>query len=103
MINPPDELLEDLQSALPPEQPVTSPASDRNQDNGHHDHLENFYDHMSHAGPERASMGSNSMVRVGWDAGPERASMGSNSTVRVGWDAGPERASIGSNIRGCIL
>lgn len=76
MINPPDELLADLQSALPPEQQVTSPPEDAPAGssamghsnggppfNGHtsppHDHL---YDHTEHPGlntqAERASIAS---------------------------------------------
>ena len=80
MINPPDELLADLQSALPPEQQAPSPlpsaggtappvsseprASNGGPPvNGHvsppHDHL---YDRTEHAGmnvpPERASIAS---------------------------------------------
>ena len=78
MINPPDDLLADLQSALPPEQQAQSPlpaaamssgpSHSSNSGppmpvNGHtsppHDHL---YDHTEHPGvsvqPERASVAS---------------------------------------------
>lgn len=58
MINPPDELLADLQSALPPEQQVTNPppSSAGSQANGHAYMDDHFYDHTSHAPPERASV-----------------------------------------------
>lgn len=76
MINPPDDLLADLQSALPPEQQTQSPlptvaagsgstsySNGAPSVNGHtsppHDHL---YDHTEHPGmsvpPERASVAS---------------------------------------------
>lgn len=75
MINPPDDLLEDLQAALPPEQPVlvprptstTSGGSGKNQDRNKsmsplHDHLDqlSFSDE-----PARASASSN----VSWWCG----------------------------------
>ena len=77
MINPPDDLLADLQSALPPEQQTQSPlpsangaalsaSSELSHSNGGppvngHDHL---YDRTEHSGmnvhvpPERASVAS---------------------------------------------
>ena len=67
MIEPPDDLLEDLQSALPPEQPVTAPrppsassgSSARQEVNGAvsplHDHLSDL--HLSDE-PARASISS---------------------------------------------
>ena len=79
MINPPDELLADLQSALPPEQQVPTPtppsSSSGYQVNGH-DHLDDhFYDRTSHSRegaydrmsspPDRTSAGSSSTVRFG--------------------------------------
>ena len=79
MINPPDDLLADLQSALPPEQQVptpTPPSSAGRQANGHahlddhlYDHAEGFqeperYDRMAVA-PERASS------TVSWERGKE--------------------------------
>lgn len=67
MINPPDDLLEDLQSALPPELQVPTPEPPRpssGQANGH-DHLDHYYDRTSHEGPERASVASTSTVRKG--------------------------------------
>lgn len=67
MLEPPDELLEDLQAALPPEQPVSAPrpgsSSSRSSSrqtgvNGAvspHDHLSDL--HLSDE-PERASITS---------------------------------------------
>ena len=60
MLNPPDDLLEDLQSALPPEQQVPTPTPGGNRANGHlNDH---FYDRADHEIPERASVASTSTV-----------------------------------------
>lgn len=61
MINPPDELLEDLQSALPPEQAVTVPrpsSTSSSQANGHANLDDHFYDHASH------ESSNNSTVRM---------------------------------------
>ena len=62
MINPPDELLADLQSALPPEQQVTSPpptsAASDHRANGHAQFDDHFYDRTSHDDPTRASVTS---------------------------------------------
>lgn len=62
MINPPDDLLADLQSALPPEQQVTSPpptSASGHKSNGHaHFDQEHFYDRTSHDPPARASVTS---------------------------------------------
>lgn len=66
MINPPDDLLADLQSALPPEQQVTSPPSGEGRANGHaHLDEDHFYDRTMHDNPERASVASTSTVG-GW-------------------------------------
>ena len=53
MINPPDELLEDLQQSLPPEAKASSPAPQKSSSgviNGHtspdHDHLAARYDRI---------------------------------------------------------
>lgn len=65
MINPPDDLLADLQSALPPEQPVTTPppsSGRRNQANGHADMDDHFYNRTSHELPSGKSP-SDSTVR----------------------------------------
>ena len=68
MINPPDDLLADLQSALPPEhQPATTtppPSSGRrNQANGHCDMDDHFYNRTSHELPP-GKRTSDSTVRV---------------------------------------
>lgn len=67
MINPPDDLLEDLQAALPPEFQVPTPEPPRpssGQANGH-DHLEHYYDRTSpRTSHERASVASTSKVRM---------------------------------------
>ena len=57
MINPPDELLADLQTALPPELPVTVPTSGH-QDNGQAIMEENLYDLPEDLMQERASVAS---------------------------------------------
>lgn len=70
MINPPDDLLEDLQSALPPEFQVETPVPGTRQDNGHaemeermYDHADgSLYDHTKEREVARASVTSNSTV-----------------------------------------
>ena len=68
MINPPDDLLADLQSALPPEQQVTCPAPTSPSGSGHksngqaHLDQDHFYDRTSHEGPARGSVTSTGAV-----------------------------------------
>lgn len=62
MINPPDDLLEDLQSALPPELQVPTPEpGGKANGQAHFDHL---YDRTSHIEPERGSVASNTVSVV---------------------------------------
>ena len=65
MINPPDDLLADLQSALPPELQVETPPPSGRRDNGHAQMEEDLYDHTEQREVVRASVVSNSTVSVG--------------------------------------
>ena len=70
MINPPDDLLADLQSALPPEQqPVPSPpAAGGRQDNGHAEMEERLYNQLEDRQVSRASVASTGTMvsQGGW-------------------------------------
>ncbi len=60
MINPPDDLLADLQSALPPELNVETPPPQAgvHWDNGHAQMEERLYDQMEDRQVARASVAS---------------------------------------------